>query len=278
MTRYARDSSPPRSDTRFRRSPIRIVVVACAMLCIMSSPAAAQHGAPDGEWPSYGGDLGGTKYSGLDQIDATNFDDLEIAWRWRFGRRDTRPRRVARDSRGPQHSQHEGHPADGGRGRLHRHAPQGSPRRSTRAPAPSAGSTTRTWSRERGSPSTPAATASAAWPTGPTATRRASSTAPPTATCWPSTPRPASRRAASATTAASTWRPASRAAAGGTVDNQGHPWISINSPPHRRPRRRRDPDVHLRSADRTGTGARLGEGNRCPHGRYAVDVPYRPAG
>ena len=54
------------------------VVVAAAM------PAGAQHGAQaDGEWPTYGGDLGNTKYSPLDQITADNFDQLEIAWRWR---------------------------------------------------------------------------------------------------------------------------------------------------------------------------------------------------
>jgi quinoprotein glucose dehydrogenase len=44
--------------------------------------AAAQYGATDGEWRSYGGDLGSTKYSPLDQIDATNFGDLRVAWRW----------------------------------------------------------------------------------------------------------------------------------------------------------------------------------------------------
>ena len=33
----------------------------------------AQHGAPaNGEWPTYGGDLGATKYSPLDQNDASN--------------------------------------------------------------------------------------------------------------------------------------------------------------------------------------------------------------
>ena len=30
----------------------------------------AQQGAPNGEWPAYGGDLGHSKYSPLDQIDA----------------------------------------------------------------------------------------------------------------------------------------------------------------------------------------------------------------
>ena len=37
----------------------------------------------DGEWPSYGGDAGNMRYSPLDQIDASNFDQLEIAWRFR---------------------------------------------------------------------------------------------------------------------------------------------------------------------------------------------------
>ena len=35
-----------------------------------------------GEWRSYAGDVRGTKYSPLDQIDAGNFADLEIAWEW----------------------------------------------------------------------------------------------------------------------------------------------------------------------------------------------------
>ena len=46
------------------------------------APAAAQYGAVNGEWRSYGGDLGSTKYAPLDQIDASNFADLRLAWRW----------------------------------------------------------------------------------------------------------------------------------------------------------------------------------------------------
>ena len=41
-------------------------------------------GAQDGtmvEWPTYSGDLAGTRYLPLDQINAENFADLEIAWR-----------------------------------------------------------------------------------------------------------------------------------------------------------------------------------------------------
>ena len=56
----------------------------CAAWLALASPLHAQDGAPaNGEWPTYGGDLGSTKYSPLDQIDASNFTDLEIAWRWR---------------------------------------------------------------------------------------------------------------------------------------------------------------------------------------------------
>ncbi len=35
-----------------------------------------------GEWRSYAGSIGGQKYSPLDQIDASNFADLEVAWEW----------------------------------------------------------------------------------------------------------------------------------------------------------------------------------------------------
>jgi quinoprotein glucose dehydrogenase len=36
----------------------------------------------DGEWPTYGGDLGHTRYVPFDQIDASNFGSLELAWRF----------------------------------------------------------------------------------------------------------------------------------------------------------------------------------------------------
>src|SRR5580704_6973387 len=39
-----------------------------------------QTGAKNGEWPTYGGDLGNTRYSPLTQIDASNFNKLKIAW------------------------------------------------------------------------------------------------------------------------------------------------------------------------------------------------------
>ena len=47
---------------------------------LLPSVALCQLGAPGGEWPTYGGDLGHTRYSGLDQIDSSNFSELEVAW------------------------------------------------------------------------------------------------------------------------------------------------------------------------------------------------------
>jgi quinoprotein glucose dehydrogenase len=49
----------------------------CAVIAVVwSVPAAAQ----DIEWRTYGGDLASTRYSPADQIDAANFNDLELAW------------------------------------------------------------------------------------------------------------------------------------------------------------------------------------------------------
>ncbi len=59
-----------------------VSAVWCCALVASSTPALAQYGATNGEWRSYGGDLGSTKYSPLDQIDASNFSDLRLAWRW----------------------------------------------------------------------------------------------------------------------------------------------------------------------------------------------------
>jgi quinoprotein glucose dehydrogenase len=47
-----------------------------------ASIALAQTGTQDGEWRTYGGDLGHTRYAPLDQIDAGNFGSLEVAWRF----------------------------------------------------------------------------------------------------------------------------------------------------------------------------------------------------
>ncbi len=63
----------------FRRPLLAAVV---AVLLAATGEGTAQAGPTGGEWPVYGGDLGSTRYSPLDQIDASNVGELEIAWRW----------------------------------------------------------------------------------------------------------------------------------------------------------------------------------------------------
>ena len=52
------------------------------LLVIASQTALSQYGTGSGDWPSYGGDAGSTKYSPLNQITPENFEDLEVAWTW----------------------------------------------------------------------------------------------------------------------------------------------------------------------------------------------------
>jgi len=40
-------------------------------------------GGKSTDWTTYGGDLANTRYSSLDQINADNFNDLEVAWRFK---------------------------------------------------------------------------------------------------------------------------------------------------------------------------------------------------
>jgi quinoprotein glucose dehydrogenase len=76
-----------------------VMAAAVAGLLGLAGPAGAQSGAKGGEWRTYGGDLGNTRYSPLDQINAANFNNLEVAWRFKT------------DSLGPRPEfQHEGTP------------------------------------------------------------------------------------------------------------------------------------------------------------------------
>ena len=50
---------------------------------VAQDQTAEQEIPPDVEWTTYGGDLASTRYSPLDQIDAGNFEELEVAWRFK---------------------------------------------------------------------------------------------------------------------------------------------------------------------------------------------------
>ena len=86
------------------RTALRACAFGAAMLLSASSAALAQQSARQtgrpstdldpslvrgnkpGEWRYWGADAWSTRYSALDQIDASNFDSLKVAWVWNAGR------------------------------------------------------------------------------------------------------------------------------------------------------------------------------------------------
>ena len=78
-----------KSRRKSRRATTRWWVAgfhALSVALVFQIPAAAQNGAP-GDWPAYGGDQGGLKYTALDMIDRSNVGSLEVAWTWNTGDR-----------------------------------------------------------------------------------------------------------------------------------------------------------------------------------------------
>ncbi len=61
---------------------LTVISLVIGLLCI-TVRVSGQSGAKDGEWPTYSADLAGTRYRPLDQINATNFNELEVAWRFK---------------------------------------------------------------------------------------------------------------------------------------------------------------------------------------------------
>ena len=66
-----------------RRLRIGTLMLAVVFASWTMASVQGQAGAPKGEWRTYGGDLGHTRYSPLDQITANNFSKLEVAWRFK---------------------------------------------------------------------------------------------------------------------------------------------------------------------------------------------------
>jgi quinoprotein glucose dehydrogenase len=86
-----------KSSTIRRRAGLGVLTgVALAGVLLIPGILATATQQPDlvrgnapGEWRYWGADAWSTRYSPLDQIDASNFDQLEIAWQWNaspFGR------------------------------------------------------------------------------------------------------------------------------------------------------------------------------------------------
>jgi len=61
-----------------------ILAVGSLLGAPLASTASGLHaGTANGEWRYWGGDEASSRYSPLDQINADNFTELEVAWRWK---------------------------------------------------------------------------------------------------------------------------------------------------------------------------------------------------
>ena len=69
----------------------RIPLLATACFSVLAISSWAQHGSAGADWLYHSGDSGGTKYSPLDQINASNVSKLKIAWRWKSLNHGSRP-------------------------------------------------------------------------------------------------------------------------------------------------------------------------------------------
>jgi glucose dehydrogenase len=78
-------SLPPRAPGATLRSGVRraLALAATVLLLLPAGALTQDRGTPEGEWRYWGADAWSTRYSSLDQIDASNFEDLEVAWVWR---------------------------------------------------------------------------------------------------------------------------------------------------------------------------------------------------
>src|SRR5688572_26865348 len=59
-----------------------LLVVIGAVSVSHAPRLTAQNDAREGEWRYFFGQIGGTKYSPLAQIDRDNVKNLRVAWRW----------------------------------------------------------------------------------------------------------------------------------------------------------------------------------------------------
>jgi len=79
----------------FRRESRGIISLSSALLVAAlgwtTLNVNAQSRAKDNEWPSYNADLTGSRFRPLDQINASNFSKLEVAWRFKTDSIGNRP-------------------------------------------------------------------------------------------------------------------------------------------------------------------------------------------
>jgi quinoprotein glucose dehydrogenase len=77
-------------ERNMHRRITRPWAVAAGLVCLTFA-AQAQWKPKDSEWPIYTADVAGSKYRPLDQINASNFGKLEVAWRFKTDSFGTKP-------------------------------------------------------------------------------------------------------------------------------------------------------------------------------------------
>ena len=68
-----------------------VATLVLAALAVWPAKIGAQSGGNNFEWPTYGADLASTHYRPLDQINACNFNKLEVAWTFKTDSLGPRP-------------------------------------------------------------------------------------------------------------------------------------------------------------------------------------------
>ena len=81
----------PRITCRSMCAVASLVWIASSAGDLSGQSSSSPYTTKNGEWPSYTGDVRGSRYSPLDQINAKNFNDLEVAWRFKTDSLGTRP-------------------------------------------------------------------------------------------------------------------------------------------------------------------------------------------
>src|SRR2546428_4001620 len=81
----------PRRLFRFLPAVLSLVLALVWVAVGLSGQSSPFPSTKNGEWPYYTADVRGTRYSPLDQINASNFNKLEIAWRFKTDNLGTRP-------------------------------------------------------------------------------------------------------------------------------------------------------------------------------------------
>ncbi len=81
-------------SSRFLRLAPALVLILAGLIWMrpgLSGQAPGQPSTRSGDWPHYTADIRGTRYSPLDQINGSNFNQLEVAWRFKTDNLGPRP-------------------------------------------------------------------------------------------------------------------------------------------------------------------------------------------